>query len=261
MHLRRFGHGPREVLALHCTIAHAGAWRGLAREMEAEATFHGFDLLSHGRSPDWDRRGDIQDRTVEAAERLLRPGMDVVGHSFGATVALRLAVTHPQLIRSVTLFEPVFFAVAARDAPDLLADHDRAVAPVFEALERGDDAQAARVFNRMWGTEDSPRWPELPESTRAAMTRSIHVIPAADEMLYRDRAGLLRPGVLDRATMPVLLVRGSLTHPVIGAINDGLARRLPEARNVVIPGAGHMVPITHPAQSAVHLRALFAETA
>lgn len=206
--------------------------------MEAEATFHGFDLLSHGRSPDWDRRGDIQDRTVEAAERLLRPGMDVVGHSFGATVALRLAVTHPQLIRSVTLFEPV-----------------------FEALERGDDAQAARVFNRMWGTEDSPRWPELPESTRAAMTRSIHVIPAADEMLYRDRAGLLRPGVLDRATMPVLLVRGSLTHPVIGAINDGLARRLPEARNVVIPGAGHMVPITHPAQSAVHLRALFAETA
>ncbi len=27
------GHGPRGVLALHCTIAHSGAWRGLAEVM------------------------------------------------------------------------------------------------------------------------------------------------------------------------------------------------------------------------------------
>lgn len=261
VHLRRFGHGPRQVLALHCTIAHAGAWRGLAHELDSEATFQGFDLLSHGRSPDWDGQGDIHDRTVAAAECLFRPGMDVVGHSFGATVALRLAVMHPGTIRSLTLCEPVFFAVAGQDAPELLAQHSRDAAPVFEALDRGEDALAARIFNRMWATPDSPRWPALAESTRAAMTRSIHIIPAADDTLFNDRAGLLAPGVLDGVETPALLLRGSLTHPVIGAINDGLARRLPDARNLVIEGAGHMLPISHPAAVAQRMRALFAATA
>lgn len=255
---RGFGQGSRDVLAIHCTIAHSGAWRGLSRALDDVARFTAFDMLSHGRSSDWDRQGDYQDRNVAAAETLLRPGMDLVGHSFGATVALRLAVAHPEMVRSLTLFEPVFFAVAQQDAPHLVAAHDRAAAPVFEALAQDDAALAARLFNRMWSTDDSPRWPALTEPTRAAMIRAIPVIPACSPALYDDLAGLLAPGVLDRVTMPALLVRGSLTHPVIGAINDGLARRLPDTRNVVIEGAGHMVPISHPEEVAAHMRALFA---
>ncbi|MEX0301721.1 MAG: alpha/beta hydrolase, partial [Leisingera sp.] len=30
---RRFGRGPRHVLAVHCSLAHSGAWRGLAEVM------------------------------------------------------------------------------------------------------------------------------------------------------------------------------------------------------------------------------------
>ncbi|MCB1313287.1 MAG: alpha/beta hydrolase [Sedimentitalea sp.] len=256
---RHFGQGPRRVLALHCTIAHAGAWRGLAGLLKDEARVLAPDMLSHGRSPDWDGQGDFQDREVEAVAPLLTEPMDLIGHSFGATIALRLAVEHPDLVRSLALIEPVFLAVAKQDAPELVAAHDREAAPIWEAYEAGDHALAARLFNRMWSS--GPRWPDLPEATRAAMTRGIRVVPACDASVFQDKAGLLRPGVLDAAAMPVLLLRGSLTQPVIAAVNEGLARRLPDARSEVIEGAGHMLPISHPEATAAAIRRLWARGA
>lgn len=257
--VRSFGDGPRRVLALHCTLAHSGAWRGLAGAMDGEVTLITPDMASHGRSPDWDGVGDFQDRSVAAVEDLLEPGMDIIGHSFGATIALRLAVAHPQKLRSLTMIEPVFFAVALQDAPDLVADHDAAAEPFFQAIRAGDMALAARSFNRMWSSQ-GPRWPDLPEALRRAMTRAISVVPACRDAIYDDLAGLLAPNVLNRVTAPCLLLAGSETHPVIGAVNEGLARRLPNAKSVVINGAGHMLPITHPAQTADQLRQLFARS-
>ncbi len=253
----RFGDGPRRVLALHCTLAHAGAWRGLAGLLGDGATLIAPDMLSHGRSPDWDGQGDFQDRSVDAVAHLLEPGMDIIGHSFGATIALRLAVSHPERVRSLTLIEPVLFALAQRDAPDRLADHHRDAAPFTDAMRGGDMALAARLFNRMWGDGGSC-WPDLPEARRAAMIRAIQVIPACGPALYDDRPGLLNPGVLERLRAPCLLLRGSETHAVINAVNDGLARRLPDAQSVVIKGAGHMLPITHPLETADALNRLFA---
>ena len=255
---RSFGSGKRRVLALHCTIAHSGAWRGLAEQMGSEATFVCPDMLSHGRSPDWDRQGDIQDRSVAAVEPLLDGPMDVIGHSFGATIALRLAVAHPDLVRSLTLIEPVYFAVALQDAPALVAEHDAEAAEFNAALAAGDDERGARLFNRMWGTGNGPAWDEMPEATRAAMVRGIHVVPASRASLFDDRPGMLRPGVLDRVAMPTLLLRGALSEAAMGVINNGLARRLPDAVNTVVAGAGHMLPLTHPVETATHLRALFA---
>ncbi|WP_146344229.1 alpha/beta fold hydrolase [Falsiphaeobacter marinintestinus] len=253
---RTMGQGPRAVLAIHCSLAHSAAWRGVSGHLDKEATFIAFDMLTHGRSPDWDGQGDIQDRMTEIAAQFLTGPMDVIGHSFGATVALRLAAAYPDSIRSLTLIEPVFFAVAAQDAPDLLEQHERDNAPFQLALEAGDDAHAARVFNRMW-SEGKSRWADMPETSRASMIRSIRFVPACRAPIYDDLAGLLKPGVLDRITAPCLLMRGGRSHPVIGAVNDGLQWRLPNAENVVIDGAGHMLPITHPRDTAGHLRSLY----
>ncbi len=254
IHLRSIGDGDREVLAIHCTIAHSGAWKRLASFLSEDATFHAFDMLSHGKSADWDGQGDFQDRNVEAALAVLDRPMDLVGHSFGATVALRVAVERPDLVRSLTLIEPVFFAVALQDAPDLVSDHNRIARPNQRAMQAGDWPLAARLFNRMWSTDDGPRWPQLPEATRAAMIRGIPVVPACDPALFEDRAGMLKPGVLDGLSMPVMLLRGGQSQPVIGSINEGLSRRIPGAVGHVVEGAGHMLPISHPQETAEHLK-------
>ncbi len=255
--VRALGKGAHQMLALHCTIAHSGAWSGLAAALSAQASLIAPDMLSHGRSPDWDGRGDFFDRMTELAASQLQKPMDVIGHSFGAMIALRLAVEHPDLVRRAILIEPVFFALAKLDAPDLYDQHERDAEPFVSALAAGNASQAARLFNRMWSTQDSPRWADLPDRTRAAMIRGVHVVPASNNALYKDGAGLLQPGKLERAQMPVRILSGSLTHPVIPAICNSLQRLLPAATTELIPGAGHMLPISHPKETARSLSEFF----
>lgn len=255
---RSIGEGPRRVLALHCTLAHSGVWRGVVNAMGDGVSFVAPDMLSHGRSPDWDRQGDYQDRCVAAIAPLLEGPMDIIGHSFGGLIALRLAVQYPERVRSLTMIEPVFFSVAQQDAPAEVAAHDAEAGPFVAAMRAGDDALGARLFNRMW-SEGGPPWDELPETTRTAMTRSIHVVEACRPAVFDDVAGLLQPGVLDRVTCPVLLLMGGRSQPIIKVVNDGLVRRLPNAMGRVVDGAGHMVPISHPDATAAEITALFAK--
>lgn len=258
---RSFGEGPRQMLAVHCSLAHSGTWRGLCEALEGAVTITAFDMLSHGRSPDWDRQGDYQDRNTAAGLSLMPKGqpIDLIGHSFGATVALRMALARPDQVRSLTLIEPVLFRVALEDDPEMSTRVQEENRPFLDAYEAGDEALAARLFNRSWSS-GAPRWPDLPETTRAAMTRAIHIVPACDGAVYQDRPGVLAPGVLEAVDLPVLLLRGSETNPIIGVVNDGLLRRLPNARSGVIAGAGHMVSITHPVETAAAIRDFWSDT-
>lgn len=148
---RSFGTGPRQVLAVHCSLAHSGAWRGLGTALQEEITLTGFDMFSHGRSPDWDEGRDFQTANVEAGLALLDTMLgqeagqvDLLGHSFGATVALRMALARPEKIRSLVLIEPVLFAVTRLEAPELQAALEAKEAPFNDLLRAGDVEQGDR---------------------------------------------------------------------------------------------------------------------
>lgn len=255
-----FGAGPRRVLAMHCSLAHSGAWRSLAKALDGKVTLKGFDMYAHGRSADWDEVLDFQSANVEAGLALLtqeRGPVDLIGHSFGGTVALRMALARPDLVRSLCLIEPVLFAVARQEAPEAQAALEAQEAPFIELYKSGDLEQATRMFNRMWGT-GQPKWADLPETARQAMMRGFAAVPRSFEALYEDSHGLLQPGVLEALTMPVLLLSGVESQLVMPVINAGLARRLPRARTEVLAGAGHMLPITHAAATADILRGFWA---
>jgi len=240
-------------------MAFGGAWAGLAKCLGDRLTLVAPDMPSHGRSADWDGSSSFADTVYAAALSVMGDEpLDIIGHSFGAATALRLAVEHPGRIRSVTMFEPVFFAVALADAPDAVVDHDARAADFFAAIARGDRPLAARAFNRMWS--DGAPWDSLPERTREAMTRAIHVVPDTMRFLYDDCAGILAPGVLEAVATPTLLLRGELAIPAVIATNDGLARRMADAQQAVIAGAGHMAPISHPAGVAEAIAPLLARS-
>lgn len=253
------GRGPRKVLALHCTLAFGGAWADVAKTLGDEVTLIAPDMPSHGRSENWDEVSDFNDTVFAAsAAQLGDEPMDVIGHSFGAATALRLGVKYPERVRSMTLIEPVLFVIAARDAPDLLAEHEALAAPFTEVMKTGDRALGARTFNRMWSSEGT--WDTMPERSRQAMIRAIHVVPDTQDFLYEDTYGLLEPGVLDAIDIPTVLMRGEHALPAICAINTGLARRMGNASEVVIDGAGHMAPISHPVPTSEAIRDLLARS-
>ena len=92
---------------------------------------------------------------------------------------------------------------------------------------------------------------------KEAMAAQIHVVPACQAVLFDDVVGLLKGQRLEALTCPVLMLRGALSPDVMGVINDGLAARLPNAQSVSVAGAGHMVPITHPKETAGEMRRFF----
>ncbi len=244
--------GARPVLALHCSLAHSGAWGGLAEALHG-VTITATDQLGHGRAQGWDGTADLHGEVTRAsvamAESLGDGGpIDLLGHSFGGTVALRIALERPDLVRSLTLVEPVIFA-AARAAGDPAYAPFRADHLAFAELVRsGLPVEAAAMFHGIWGTGD--KLAALPQKTQSYMVDRIHFIVAQNPVLLDDAAGLLRYMGLESLGIPVLLIDGALSPPIINAVQSELMRRLPMAQRLTVPGAGHMVSITHAAEIA-----------
>lgn len=252
LHLRTFGNGPRRAVALHCSLAQGAIWAGVAAHLPG-LTITAPDLPGHGRSPDWDGVRDLHSLTTEAVLAVMDGPCDLIGHSFGATVALRAALARPDLVRTLTLAEPVLFAAARAAGAPAYAAHVADMSDYARRAGGADRWAAAAAFQAVWG--DAPL-ASLPARMQDYIVRRIHLIEAAAPTLERDTAGLLADGRLEGLGLPVLLVRGGASPQVIAAIQDELARRLPQVTRLVVPGAGHMVPITHPAPVAAAVSAL-----
>lgn len=246
----------RERLALHPSLAHGGAFNGLGL-----SNLTAPDMIGHGRAQDWDGQGDIHSlctrEAIEIAEQMsARTGpIDVIGHSFGGTVALRVALERPELLRSIVLIEPVLFAAARADgAPeyrDFIASHRD-----FEAMFKAGDLQgAAQHFQSVWG--DGRAFSDAPLSVQRYILERLHLILAQTDALHTDSAGVMGYLRLESMGLPVLLILGSESPPIVAAIARALGSRLPNLTTVTIAGARHMAPITHPSQVAAALDAFW----
>lgn len=236
---------PDAVLA-HCSLAHAGAWDGVASRLaEGGRRIVAPDLPGHGARPMPPPGCDVQAEAAHLLEAVAGKGpVDLVGHSFGATACLRLALSRPGLVRRLVLIEPVQFSLLRDAAPALWARHLDDARAMRRLLEAGDAEAATRAFYEKWG--GGVPWPALPPAQRRYMVERIHLVAAAEAALMDDVGGIGAPGRLEGLEVPVLVLCGSESPPEIAAIAAVLGRRLPDCRVEAIRGAGHMAPITHP---------------
>lgn len=251
-HVVRYGSGQRRALFIHCTLAHSGAWTRVQAELLDKLDMTAFDRPGHGRSADWSGEGGpvgLLDLTTRIAAELAGARADIVGHSYGGLVALRLALTRPDLVRSLTLIEPPLFA-AIRGTPAFAA-HGEAMHGFAAALADDNRARAAEIFHR--ATSPETPWERLPGPARTGFARRIHAIDVENPVTMDDAAGLLAPGGLESISVPVLLLQGGVSPPVLAETMRALAARLPRAKRVLIAGAGHMAPVTHPVNVAGEL--------
>ena len=255
-HWLRLGEGPARALLIHPMLAHAGAWKALAGALGPDFGGLAPDLPGHGRSADWDGQGDYHDLATQIGQALMarceRPAL-LIGHSFGATVALRMALERPGDVRALVLVEPVLFAALGGEDYAQAAEEQAGFAALAAA---GGAEAAARAFVERWGT--GSRWEDLPPEQREAAAARMHLIRASAPALYDDSAGLLAGTRLEALHRPVLLLGGERSPPQIAAILEALKARLPDARIARVPAAGHMLPITHPEGCAARIGAFLA---
>src|SRR5688572_6317585 len=95
------------VLCLHSSTGSQGQWRGLAAALSELARVITPDLHGHGRSPAWPV-GQATSLHIDAraAAHLLpaEGGVHLVAHSYGAAVALQMALDQPERVLSLTLY-------------------------------------------------------------------------------------------------------------------------------------------------------------
>ncbi|MDX8354590.1 alpha/beta hydrolase [Cognatiyoonia sp. IB215182] len=242
------------VIMVHCALARHDRLLPLAGAIGGHVTL--FDMPGHGKSADWDGKTEYQGLVADAAAALCDGPTHLIGHSFGATAMLRLAVTRPDLVSRLTLIEPVYFAAAKR-MPEH-NQHAKAFRPFVMAMLAGDEARAAEVFNSLWGATP---WEDVPARLRTYLIARIHLIVAGAAAIEEDADGIISAERLGALDIPVTLIRGADSQPVISAIHQRLVGRIPQARDHVVPGAAHMLPLTHTEEVAKIIRAADRETA
>ena len=166
-------------------------------------------------------RVDFED---EAAwlEQFLDSPAHLVGHSYGAVIALLAAARRPRAIRSLTVVEPPAFALA------------RGVEAVEEFVAGGDrlwldgprDPEAfLRAFLRSVGSPEPPGRLS-PALLQGARTLMVERVPWEAEIPLERLAGI-----------PALVVSGAHSA-AFDAVCDVLEAEL-GAERAVLPGAGH----------------------
>lgn len=233
----------KPIALIHSALGKAGAWRGFLNALGGSLSPYTIELPGHGLAEAWDRDRDFTEQALEIAlSEMPSDAVPLVGHSYGAALALRLAVERPYRVSSLVLIEPVFFAAAkGRWGLDKL---DRDMAAFDKKMKAAQFATAAKEFHALWG--DGRQWSELPAETRSYIVDRIELVQAGNPLLRDDRTGVLKPGRVEALDVPVTFVDGGESHPVIADIISELGDRLHDAEWVTVPGAGHMVPLTHP---------------
>ncbi|GAA3247898.1 alpha/beta hydrolase [Pseudonocardia petroleophila] len=231
--VRDFGGDGPPILLLHGLMGCAATWEPVARWLTAHGRVLGLDARGHGRSGaagPW----TVERMAADAAGVLDGPAT-VIGHSMGGLHGIALAAARPDLVRALVV-EDMGVDFVGRDA----------------AAARAWFAAVPQPFPSLDAVRETFGWPR-PEFGDY-MARCVREEP--DGLYLSTEAGHAADiagewartafwPLLDAVRCPVLLIEAAESVAPPGQMAE-MARRLPDARHVRIPGTGHLVHAAAP---------------
>lgn len=169
----------------------------------------------------------------------------IVGSSYGAYVALLLAVKHPELVRSLILAEPPVMRWLPEivGGKPLFMEFMRIVwEPTTRGFRRGDVAGVTAAINGFGelgysGTDQKMTFTTLPPEVRNVLLENAAEWKALT--MSRDAFPPLPFAAVKRIDAPTLLLSGQRSLKLANVIDGKLERLLPHARRIILVGATH----------------------
>jgi pimeloyl-ACP methyl ester carboxylesterase len=243
---REAGSGPG-VVCLHSNASTSSQWRALMDLLAPKFHVLAADSYGAGKSAPWPSDRDVVLRDEVALLEPVFAGagdpFTLVGHSYGAAIALIAAVTQPRRVRALALYEPTLFAVVdAESPPPNDADGIKnAVIAACAYLDAGDPDRAAEQFIDYWMGKGA--WASTPAARKPPIAASVANVSGWAHALMREPTPLAAFRALQ---IPVLYMTGSASPASSRGVARILTRVLPQVQVVEFKGLGHMGPITHP---------------
>ncbi|HYF76385.1 MAG TPA: alpha/beta hydrolase [Symbiobacteriaceae bacterium] len=229
LHVRTWGEGERVVLLHGAHVADPGRTWGEQRELANRYQLVIPDRRGHGESPDY--VGPGFEATIADVLELLGEGAHLAGLSYGAIVAMLVAVRSPGRVKSLTLIEPPAFHLSAAD-PSVRGLMERLL-PAY--AESRTPEEFIRRFGAAFGDDEEEEEAfELPPGLRRAI--ATHMMEPAPWEAEFDLPALAA------CAFPKWLVTGGW-HGAFEAVAQVLAPAI-GAEWTVFPGAGHGVQRT-----------------
>ncbi|MBX3636658.1 MAG: alpha/beta fold hydrolase [Rubrivivax sp.] len=201
-------------------------------------------LLGYDGEPRWPLGSPTSlDAEAEHLAPLLHAQpVHLFGHSYGGAVALQMALRWPERVASLTLYEPVRFALLER-TPRTAQSHEDIVGVgrrIDMEVLSGTLHAAAERFVDYWSGDGA--WRELGDGAREAIAARMPKVRAEFEALFADRV----PAAAYRTlAMPVHLIGGTRSPLPARQVGTLLAELLPNAGGLTLTGLGHLAPLTH----------------
>jgi len=243
---REAGEGPG-VVCLHASASTSGQWSGLMDRLAPTYRVIAPDAYDAGQGPRWwsDRVIGLRDEAALIEPALERAGspLALVGHSYGAAVALIAALANPGRVAALVLYEPTIFALldAEQPAPNDADSIRHELARCATALDSRKAEAACRLFIDFWAGAGT--WDAIPEARKPRLIASIRNIRRWGHALFSEPTLLEAFRALN---MPVLYMVGEHSPLPARSVARVLAPALPRVEVVELKGVGHMGPITHP---------------
>ena len=220
-----------QVVLVHGVGLRAEAWNRQVDALSPHMHTVAVDMPGHGGSSLSSEAMALTDYTNAVAGILSEPAL-IIGHSMGAMIALDLAIRFPDQVRGLVALNAVF---------DRSTAASKAVLARADSLDGLSMADPSETLDRWFGSQ--------PSAEREACREWLSdVDPAAYQMAYRVFAEESGPSShqLESLSCPALFATGSEEPNSTPEMSRKMAVLAPHGQSVIVNGAAHMMPMTHP---------------
>ena len=173
-------------------------------------------------------------------ERLDAAPAIVVGHSMGGMLAIDLTIRQPELVSALVVVEPPLHFKGHPTFPMMRS----LIASQIVRLTRGKEAAAVRFMRWATTTTDGKNgYDQTPPEQQAELRANA---PAIMRELDSGTGEHVKNEEIAQISCPAVLLLGAITLPEYGKAAQRIKKALPSLEVVTVPGAGHVLPVTHP---------------
>lgn len=235
------------VIFLHCSSASHKMWLSVAEHLDKKFKIYAPDFYGYGDSAPFASYSSDQVLldlgAVIALLDKINKKAHIIGHSYGACIALESARRKPEQIASLTLIEPTSFHLLKDSRfQKSWQEAQRFTSRIRQRVQKKKFRSATRVYMKYW--IGPIRWFLMPNKAKQSTRSTIEKVAAECIGIDAFNAHI---DTLSKIKAPTTLVYGSTTRQTIKDIINLLSETLPHNHTVVLKGAGHLSPFTHTA--------------